>query len=302
METEGPKVIMSLMFFTMSVAFYFLAALFYIGYLITRKDWLGQAATALTYIALASISMVLVTRAAESGHAPFSNLFESMVLFVWALTIGYLWMERKYKMKAMGAFVMTIAFLANLSAWALPYKYQSSGPLNPALQSKWHWMRNLLGHFDLEKYAIGWLDFHVFTTFIGYAAFAISCAVSLMYLLKTRAEAKGKDNFLIKNMPKSDVLDELSYQAIAWGFPFLTLGIITGAVWANYAWGTYWSWDPKETWSLIVWFVYAAYLHARVTRGWRGRRAAWLSLIGFIGIMFLYWGVSFILPGLHAYA
>ena len=101
--------------------------------------------------------------------------------------------------------------------------------------------------------------------------------------------------------PPIRVLDDLNYRAIMIGFPLLTLGIITGAAWANYAWGTYWSWDPKETWSLIVWFIYAAFLHARFTRGWVGRRAAWLSIIGFAATVFCYLGVNLLLSGLHAY-
>jgi len=146
------------------------------------------------------------------------------------------------------------------------------------------------------------LEIHVFVIFIGYAAFALSFGVSIMYLIKTRHKEKGKDNAILNVLPPESVLDELSYKSIAWGFPFLTLGIITGAVWANYAWGSYWTWDPKETWSLITWFIYAAYLHARITKDWRGKRAAWISILGFISLLFLYWGVSFILPSLHTYA
>lgn len=297
-----PKVIMSLMFFTMAFAFYFIAAALYIGYWFLKKNWIGQAATALTYIALLSSTMFLVMRAAESGHAPFSNLYESMVLFVWATTAGYLFMEYRYKMKVMGAFVMSIAALAMLAASMLPFRFKSVEPLNPALQNKWHWLVNALTPVGLENYAIGWLDFHVFTTFISYAAFAIAFGLSLMYLIKIRFESRQKENFLIDRLPDSDTLDELSYHTIAWGFPFLAVGIISGAMWANYAWGTYWSWDPKETWSLITWFIYAAYLHARITRGWRGKRSAYISIIGFLAVVFLYWGVSFVLPGLHAYA
>jgi len=296
------KIILSLMFFTMATAFYFLTALSYVGYWVVRKHWLGQAATAFSYIALLSMTMVLVSRAGEAGHAPFSNLYESMVLFIWALTIGYLWMEKRYREKTIGAFVMTIAFLAVIAASMLPYRFKSAEPLNPALQSKWHWLVSLLTPLGLQKYAIGWLDFHVFTTFIAYAAFALSFGLSLMFLLRERFESKKKKNILVDMLPESDTLDELSYRTIAWGFPFLAVGIVSGAVWANYAWGTYWSWDPKETWSLITWFLYAAYLHARVTRGWKGKRAAYLSIAGFLAVVFLYWGVSFILPGLHAYA
>ncbi len=299
---DEPKIILSLMFYTMAFAFYLITAVLYIGNWVFKKRWIGLTATAMAYIALFSISMMLIARAGESGHAPFSNLYESMALFVWAMTIGYLVMEYKYKLRVLGAFVMSIAFLAIVSASMLPYKYKSVEPLNPALQSKWHWMVDLLGKVGLEKYAIGWLDFHVFATFIGYAAFAIAFGVSVMYLIKERHEKSGKKSSLLDKLPNSKLLDEISYRAIAWGFPFLALGIVTGAVWANYAWGTYWSWDPKETWSLITWFVYAAYLHARVTRGWRGRKCAYLSVLGFLAIIFLYWGVSFILPGLHAYA
>lgn len=294
--------ILSLLFFTFSFIFYVITALLYIGHWVFKKRWLGQTATVLSYIALFSTSLILIMRAAESGHAPFSNLYESMVLFVWGVNVGYLVLEYKHGVKIIGAFVMVIESLAMLSAALLPYRFKSAEPLNPALQSKWHWLVDLLATAGLEKYAIGWLDFHVFTTFIGYAAFAISFGLSIMYLIKNRAEEKASANQIIGALPDAATLDELGYRAIAWGFPFLAVGIVSGAVWANYAWGTYWSWDPKETWSLITWFVYAAYLHARVTRGWRGKRCAYLSLLGFLAVVFLYWGVSFILPGLHAYA
>ncbi|MEK7774023.1 MAG: c-type cytochrome biogenesis protein CcsB [Deltaproteobacteria bacterium] len=294
--------ILSLLFFSFSFAFYLLATLFYLGFWIFRKKWIGQTATALAVVTLFSTTMILVTRASEAGHAPFSNLYESMVLFVWALNVGYLAMEYRHRFKVIGVVVMTIEFLSMVAASLLPYRFKSVEPLNPALQSKWHWMMDLLRPMELEKYAIGWLDFHVFTTFVGYAAFAISFGLSIMYLFKHMSENSGGRGSILEAFPDSDTLDEMSYRAIAWGFPFLATGIVSGAIWANYAWGTYWSWDPKETWSLITWFIYAAYLHARVTRGWRGKRAAYLSIAGFLAVIFLYWGVSFILPGLHAYA
>lgn len=293
--------ILSLVFFTFSFAFYFITAVLYMGHWIFRKKWLGQTATAFAFVALMSTTMVLVARAGESGHAPFSNLYESMVLFIWATNAGYLLMEFKHKFKAIGAVVMTIELLSMLAASLLPYRFKSVEPLNPALQNKWHWMMDLLSPWGFEKYAIGWLDFHVFTTFIGYAGFAIAFGLSLIYLVKNRSEQKGGRS-IMDAFPDAKTIDELSYRSIAWGFPFLAVGIVSGAVWANYAWGSYWSWDPKETWSLITWFIYAAYLHARVTRGWRGKRAAYLSIAGFLAVVFLYWGVSFVLPGLHAYA
>jgi cytochrome c-type biogenesis protein CcsB len=153
-------------------------------------------------------------------------------------------------------------------------------PLVPALQSNW-------------------LTYHVVTCFLAYAAFAVACGVSIMYLVKEGRDEGGSGGQGL--FPAAAVLDELNYRAIMIGFPFLTLGIVTGAAWAHYAWGTYWSWDPKETWSLIVWFIYAAFLHARLTRGWAGRRAAWLSVLGFVATLFCYLGVNLLLPGLHSY-
>jgi cytochrome c-type biogenesis protein CcsB len=148
-----------------------------------------------------------------------------------------------------------------------------------------------------------WLIAHVVSCFVGYAAFAVSFGVSILYLFKTGSEKlspRSAGSFW-DFLPSSAALDEIGYKTIAIGFPLLTIGIVTGAFWANVAWGTYWSWDPKETWSLIVWLIYAAYLHARITRGWRGKRAAILSIVGFAATIFCYLGVNLILSGLHSY-
>ena len=278
------KVIMSLLFFDMAFWFYLATMLLYLGYWIVKKDWLGQGATILAIISTFAISMMLISRTMEAGHAPFSNLYESMTFFVWIMSIAYLIMEFKYKIRVVGAFVMAIAFIAMLATSRLPYRFQNIEPLNPALQSIW---------FEL----------HVFSAFIGYAGFGLAFGMGIMYLIKSKFEERKTSHFLIDRFPTSAILDELSYKSVAWGFIFFTLGaLILGAVWANKAWGTYWSWDPKETWSLITWFIYAAYLHARVTRGWRGKKAAYVAIFGFLSTVFLYWGVSFVLPGLHAYA
>jgi cytochrome c-type biogenesis protein CcsB len=143
-----------------------------------------------------------------------------------------------------------------------------------------------------------WLIAHVMTCFVGYAAFAIAFGLSGMYLLKGRQT--GASGSLLSHLPDAGVLDELNHQMVMFGFLFLTVGIITGAVWANSAWGRYWGWDPKETWSLITWFVYATVLHARLMRGWHGKRIAFLSIAGFIAVLFTYFGVNY-LPGLHSY-
>ena len=145
-----------------------------------------------------------------------------------------------------------------------------------------------------------WLTFHVITAMFAYGAFAISFGLGLMYLLKGRALAKSSHK--TSRLPSLEFLDELSYKIVGFAFPLLTLCIITGAIWANYAWGTYWSWDPKETWSLITWIIYAGYLHARLMYGWKGKRAAWMAVFGFLAVLFTFFGVNYFLPGLHSYA
>ena len=217
------------------------------------------------------------------GHAPLSNLYESVVFFSWTIVLIFVLLDLKYRYRVIGAFVMPFALLG--MAWAQLGMNTGIEPLVPALQSNW-------------------LLYHVVTCFLGYAAFAVACGISIMYLIKanlTETSPAVSDTHRPDIFPPIKVLDDLNYRAIMMGFPLLTLGIITGAAWANYAWGTYWSWDPKETWSLIVWFVYAAFLHARITKGWVGKRAAWLSVIGFAATIFCYLGVNLFLSGLHSY-
>ncbi|MBI5406930.1 MAG: c-type cytochrome biogenesis protein CcsB [Nitrospirae bacterium] len=263
---------------------YLAAACCYIFYMALKKEGIGHLAFALTIIGWLVNTATLIVRTIETGRAPYANLYETMVLLSWLVVMGYIAIELKYsnKLRVVGAVIVTLAFLAMGAAAMLPYRYQAIEPLIPALQSNW-------------------LILHVITTFVGYASFAIAFGIGILYLLKERAEHRVKPSFFDR-FPNSELLDDLNYKFIAIGFPFVTLGIILGAIWANYAWGGYWSWDPKETWSLIVWFIYAGYFHGRLVRGWRGRKTAYFSIIGFLAVIFLYWGVSFVLPGLHAYA
>jgi cytochrome c-type biogenesis protein CcsB len=191
----------------------------------------------------------------------------------------YLIVERKYENRILGAFTTPLAFLAMAYASLSPNISDRIQPLMPALKSNW-------------------LIAHVITCFIGYASFAIAFGISLMYLAKQRDT--GDHTSLLSRFPKSGFLDELNHQMVMFGFLFLSVGIITGAVWANSAWGRYWGWDPKETWSLITWLIYATLLHARLMRGWHGKRIAYLSIAGFLAVLFTYFGVN-LLPGLHSY-
>jgi len=278
----------SLLFNVTTIA-YFAAMVMFLVYLVSKNSGVGLVATVVCWIGFLANTGAIGMRWVEAygmgfEQAPLSNLYESVVFFAWSILLIYLLFDLKYKYRAIGAFVVPFAFFAMIWAqWSLDATIQ---PLVPALQSNW-------------------LTYHVITCFIGYAAFAVACGVSIMYLIKVGKEDRSAESSpaggILGMFPSGKVLDDLNYKAIMVGFPMLTLGIITGAAWANYAWGTYWSWDPKETWSLIVWFIYAAFLHARFTRGWVGRRAAWLSIIGFAATLFCYLGVNLVLSGLHSY-
>jgi cytochrome c-type biogenesis protein CcsB len=229
-------------------------------------------------------AVVRVVSGAWRGRSRLLQPYESVVFFALTILLIYIIIDLKYKQRAVGAFVIPFAFLA--MAWAQLQLNDAIEPLVPALQSNW-------------------LTYHVITCFLGYAAFAVACGVSIMYLIKAGKEEKSASGSpaggILAVFPSTRILDDINYKSIMIGFPLLSLGIITGAAWANYAWGTYWSWDPKETWSLIVWFIYAAFLHARFTRGWVGKKAAWLSIIGFAATIFCYLGVNLVLSGLHSY-
>ncbi len=278
------------------VIFVYLAAVvFYISYLPYRTKTLGRIATGTLLLGFVVHTAAIIARAVISyklgwGHAPFTNLYESMVFFSWSIALLYLILEWKYKNRVIGAFVVPWAFLALAYTSIGPGIRTEVEPLIPALQSNW-------------------LIAHVITCFLGYAAFAISFGASVMYLIKARKGErkadkgkKGEKEGFVDYLPDLKVLDEINYKSVIIGFALLTLGIITGSAWANYAWGSYWSWDPKETWSLITWFIYAAFLHARYTRGWQGKRTAYISIVGFAAVIFTYLGVNLIISGLHSYA
>lgn len=206
------------------------------------------------------------------GHAPLSNLYESLVFFSWTIALALIISRLKFGLDIIVLLGLPLVFLVMASTSLLD---PSIKPLIPALQSNW-------------------LVAHVIACFLGYSGFAVSFVAAVLLLLTRGSE------FAAKYLPRKDILDEVIYRSVLAGFPMLTVGIITGAAWADYAWGSYWSWDPKETWSLVTWLVYAAFLHARLARGWTGRRTAVLSIVGFMAVLFTYFGVNY-LPGLHSY-
>ena len=274
-------------FLGMTTFAYLFTMVLYFYYLFFRSKTLGIIIRAATIIALLIHTTGLGLRWYESyqlgyGHIPLSNMYEALVSLSWCIVLVLILMEQKFKTETMGAFVLPLVSLAMAYASLAPNVRDEIEPLIPALQSNW-------------------LTYHVMTCFLGYAAFAVSFGASVAYLLKNK-EAPPTTEEDSGSLPALEMLDELIYKANAVGFLLLGIGIITGAVWANYAWGSYWSWDPKETWSLITWLIYATFLHARLTRGRRGRKTAVLSIIGFCGVLFTFFGVNYVLSGLHSYA
>ena len=265
---------------------YFVAFMFYLLSMVMNREGLGRVGTIASLLGLTAQTVGIIFRWVESysmgaGHAPFSNLYESLIFFAWTLMLLYMIVEWRTRNRTFGTFVTPLAFLAMAYASFSPGISSHIQPLIPALKSNW-------------------LISHVITCFFGYAAFALSFGLSLMYLLK-RLDTESRKSIFLKLIPGQGILDELNYQIIVVGFLMLTLGIITGAVWAHSAWGTYWSWDPKETWSLITWLIYASVIHARMVRGWKGKRIAILAITGFACVLFTYFGVNY-LAGLHSYA
>ncbi|MEC4676721.1 MAG: c-type cytochrome biogenesis protein CcsB, partial [Nitrospirota bacterium] len=349
-----------------STVAYVLAMILYNFYLAFRNNQIGVIATTFTITGFLSQTLAIATRWKEFYDlgqmgflraAPLTNLYESLIFFIWCLILVYLVIEFKYRNRSFGAFITPIAVLA-LAYIDISGMSRNIQPLVPALQSNW-------------------LLAHVMMSFIAYALFAISFSTGLMCLilrtekrneaayifwtlmlsvfvitlaamgldfLKFKLVVTGQEeliqNYLFKASFRSgsamvsalswtvsvaitfliwrfghslkkimegfhisaEALDDLTYRCIATGFPVFTLGgLIFGAIWADQAWGKYWTWDPKETWSLITWFIYAFYLHSRLIKGWKGKKAAMVAVFGFLAVIFTYLGVNLLLSGLHSY-
>jgi cytochrome c-type biogenesis protein CcsB len=263
---------------------FFLSTLFYWGGLIAKSDFGSSVGSKLCWAAVVLGFTGMLVRWYESyligadiGHIPVSNLYEVFILFCMITALFYLYYEQIYGTRQLGAFVMLIisAAVGFLLWYMLSRDAAEIQPLVPALQS---W----------------WMKIHVPANFIGYGTFALAAMVAIAYLFKS-------NGMLVDRLPPLEVLDDIMYKAIAVGFAFFTIATILGALWAAEAWGGYWSWDPKETWALIVWLNYAAWLHMRLMKGLRGQVAAWWALVGLLVTTFAFLGVNMFLSGLHSY-
>jgi cytochrome c-type biogenesis protein CcsB len=270
---------MNALLFDVTIGIYFLATVTYLAYLVKPGAALGRISHWIISVGFLVHCAFTIDRYVEAGHTPITNLHEALSFFGLALVGAFIAFERRYKVFILGAFVTPLAFLLMIVSSLFP---SSITPLNPALMSRW-------------------LTVHTVLAFLGYATFALAFGAGIMYLIQEHFLKSRKLGAMYQKLPSLEILDEINYRCLTFGFPLLTFAIITGAIWAETAWGTYWSWDPKETWSLITWFVYAALLHGRLTTGWRGKRAAILAIIGFCIMLFTFLGVNLLMPGLHSY-
>lgn len=271
---------------TLAFSGYVISSLLYLIVPWINRDFLGRLAYWTAAVSFAVHTTALTMHSLAANRLPFATMQEFILLFAWGIALIYLFVQTRFKIPLLGLLVLPITIVLLAYASAL-----NSGirPLMPALQSYW-------------------LHIHVAVAVLAYGAFAVSFCLAVLYLLKARMtghgdvpcgrQGSGKSSLCL---PALDRLDNLLYRAVAFGFPFMTLVLITGAVWAEQVWGRYWSWDPKETWALITWIIYALYLHARFTPGWRGRRAAWMAVVGFAAVIFTLFGVTIFMPGLHSY-
>ena len=263
--------------FTIVMLAYFAAMILYFVFIAVKKDAVARVAVGLQIVGFILHTAALVCRGIGAGRLPLTNQYEFATSFAWGLCLVSLIFVIRFKFPVLGAFAAPVIFLI-IGYAAMQSKDVKE--LMPALRSNW-------------------LGFHVSTAIIAYGAFGVSFVLSIIFLLRDRMKASG---FLDQHIPDKEKLDMISYRSVSLGLLFLTFTIITGAIWAERAWGSYWSWDPKETWSLVTWIIYAIYLHLRLRRGWRGRSAAIFCVVGFICVLFTYLGVNTWLPGVHSYA
>lgn len=272
-------------------AFYVAATLVYFAGLLANRSAIEATGSGLTWIATTFGLAGLMVRWREShlmgadiGHIPVSNLYEVFILFAVVTALVYLFYERRYQTRSLGGFVLLVitAAVGFLLWYTFDRQAHEIEPLVPALQS---W----------------WMKIHVPANFVGYGAFSIAAMIGVAYLLVNRIQQYRPGSRFVQTMPSLTLMDDLMYKTIALGFAFFTVATILGALWAAEAWGGYWSWDPKETWALIVWLNYAAWLHMRMTKGWHGNPMAWWAIVGLFVTLFAFLGVNMFLSGLHSY-
>jgi len=274
--------------FLITLGLYSVAMLLYFLYVAVRKPALHRAATWVQIGAFVVHSAAIVLRGIQMGRLPMANQYEFATAFAWALALVSLIFILKFNFPVLGAFASPVTLLLAVYAGV-----QKLNELKVIAANGVDSIRNLM-----PALRSSWLGIHVSTVIIAYGAFGVSFVLSIIFLLRDRMKENG---FWDQHIPKKEKLDTISYRCVSLGMMFLTATIAIGGVWAENAWGSYWSWDPKETWALVTWVIYLVYLHLRIRKGWNGKAAAIFGVAGFICVLFTYIGVNTLLPGLHSY-
>ena len=262
--------------FTIVMISYFASMIAYFIYITAKKEIIAKVALGIQIFGFVLHTAAIICRGIGAGRLPLTNQYEFATSFAWGLCLLAIVFILRFRFHVMGAFISPVMFLM-IGYAAMQSKEVHN--LMPALRS-------------------GWLGFHVSTAIIAYGSFGVSFVLGIIFLLRDRLREHG---FLDQHIPDRQKLDLIEYRSVALGMLFLTFTIITGAIWAERAWGSYWSWDPKETWSLITWLIYAVYLHLRIRRGYKGKSAAVFAVVGFVCVLFTYVGVNTLIPGIHSY-
>jgi cytochrome c-type biogenesis protein CcsB len=258
---------------------YLASTICYVAHFINKQKGIGKLGTSLLVAGLVAHTASIAIITIAIGRLPFLNLYEYLLSFTWGAMVVYLVLELILKNRALGGFAAPLITAFVFFNYRLPSNITDN--VMPALRS-------------------GWRVPHIASAILAYAAFTLAFVLAILYLVRNSAEGAEK-SFWTARLPVLKVLDQTIYRTIAFGFLMQTILVITGAIWAQFAWGRYWGWDPKETWAFITWLIYAAYLHTRLTLGWRGRKSAIVVIIGFVAVIFTMFGVTYFLTGLHSY-
>ncbi|MDS1271734.1 c-type cytochrome biogenesis protein CcsB [Lipingzhangella sp. LS1_29] len=249
------------------------------------RHWVGTLGLVVVGLGLVCNLLQIVARGLAAERWPWGNMFEFVVAICFGAVAAFLYVALRHQARFLGVFVLVPVLI--LLGVAARWLYNEAGPLIPALDSYW-------------------IAIHVSAAIVATGAFMVAGSTTIAYLLAHRAELRRAAGEVVTGvagqLPSSQVLDRLAHGLIVFAFPLWTFSIIAGAIWADEAWGRFWGWDPKEVWSFITWIIYAAYLHARATAGWRGPRSAWISLAGFACLLFNFFAVNYLFSGLHSYA
>jgi len=271
---------MTIFFFKCTLSLYLLGTLGYILFIVFQIKPMARISFGLLFFGFLIHTLTIGFWTIQTGYFPVYNLRESLSFFAWAIIGVYLLIQIRFNLMVLGSFLSPLAAVMMISSSLLPHQ---TGPVNPLLHNIW-------------------LMVHVVTIFIGNGVFAVAFLAGIMYLIQERQIKSKHFGAFYHRLPSLEVLDALNYNCLVLGFPLLTLGMLSGSIFAQYTLGTFWRWDPKEVWSLITWLLYAALLHGRLVAGWRGRRSAMISIVGFLVLIFSFLGVNFLVKGYHNFS